>query len=126
MFDPDSVFLTRDERRALRALKDGIQPKREIGNRLYRFNLVAWHYKENDPRGEYAIRPEGVAWLEHRSESRGDVHWTRVLSIAAILISLCALFLEFQGRGWFDWLTPGRTPSEQLSSVQSESPESTK
>ena len=70
----------------------------------------------------YGITTAGIEYLEHTRRIRSDNRWTRGLAIAAILISLAALALEFNSRGYLDWFKPGKTPSAQSLSAKSISP----
>lgn len=44
-----------------------------------------------------------------RAAEKADRWWTRGLAIVAILISLIALILEFDSRGYLAFLKPGKT-----------------
>ena len=69
--------------------------------------------------GPYAVvlTDAGMKYFEDDRTARSERRWTRGLAIAAIIISLAALLLEFESRGYFDWLKTIR--SAQQSSEQS-------
>lgn len=86
-----------------------------------------------NPMDIYAITKAGrVALADHRSKL-ADRRWTRALAIAALIISLLSLALEFEDRGYLDWFRTTRsapqsavpTPSGKLLSTESKSPSET-
>lgn len=104
MVDLESIHLTRDERIALCALKARKQIDRSVG---FRLSLLSLAYCTKPSAGEpFAISADGERWLELDRTKRRDVRWSRGLSIAAIVISLAALILEIQSRGWFSVFIP--------------------
>ena len=67
------------------------------------------------------ILPAGeVALAEHRIAHRERL-WTRWLAIIAIIVSLAALALELDDRGYLDWAKLEKTHAAQSMLPQSES-----
>lgn len=59
------------------------------------------------------LTDSGRAYLETSREVKSEQRWTRGLAIAALIISLAALALEIDGRGYFDWAKPGKIHTAQ-------------
>ena len=66
----------------------------------------------------YGITQEGRCYFENRAKENSDRRWTRGLAIVAILISLLALLLEFDDRGFLDLFKPERTTAAQSPSTK--------
>ena len=103
--DLPSVVLTKEERRYLKQLKR----KQKISDEAIRKICVFGFVEEVNPvfqsgrmiQCDYVISDDGLRYLQHVKDVSADRRWTRCLSVAAILISLAALLLEFQSRGLF-------------------------
>lgn len=61
----------------------------------------------------YGITQNGRCYFENRARENSERLWTRSLAIIAILISLLALLLEFDDRGYLDRFKPERIPAAQ-------------
>ena len=57
--------------------------------------------------GWYVVTIDGRRYLEYLNDQRNDRRWTRGLAIAAILISLFALILEMDDRGFLGGFLDG-------------------
>ena len=103
-----------------------IVPKDDISRDLQRIGFLCLHvagytstYSEPKYDG-YVISPEGRRFLVMDHARRMDAIWTRTLATLAILISLAALALEFQDRGWF----PFPPPTSATAATESPQPQS--
>lgn len=80
---------------------------------LEAFGLIAPYRGVNDQIVYIAITSEGRYYFEKQSAESSERRWTRGLAIVAILISLAALFLEFEDRGYFGFFKQEKTHVEQ-------------
>lgn len=120
--DFSQIVLSSDDLRWLKRLARGehlLLPK-SAGNSLRYHRMVSFDVEngkrsENDPA---AITDRGKRYLEYyrsnRRERWSDKWWTRGLAIAAILLSLTALALEFQDRGLLPFI--GSAPKSEAQS----------
>lgn len=65
------------------------------------------------PEGEDAVS-EYCNELRRRATELADRRWTRILAIIAIIISMLALALEFDDRGYIELFKAPNTPSTQV------------
>lgn len=98
------IILTKQEMNDLKLLKR----KKKISDDSIR-KLSAFSFVDRKPMGwnqgrstgfDYSISADGLRYLEYRKDIRSERRWTRIFSIIAIVISLAALFLELQDRGY--------------------------
>lgn len=88
---------------------------------LQGLGYIQIHWANVDHPYRIKLTDSGLAYLESNKSLRKDQRWTRGLAIVAILISLVALILEFDSRGYLEWLKPEKTHAELCSSTKSES-----
>lgn len=106
MPDESSLTLTASDRKLLRRLAKSLPVDRKSLSNLYSLGLAAEVYESAPNANGYpvfshvTITDKGRRYLQRRKEQAFDRWWTRGLSIFAIIISILALILEFQGRGW--------------------------
>ena len=62
-------------------------------------------WEERDVACAAVMSKKGLTYFETEHAIKSERWWTRGLAIAALIISLAALLLEFHDRGW---LTPAR------------------
>lgn len=102
--DIASIVLTKSEEKFLRSLKSGKETVAVPPKRLISYGLVVpWSYEmeRNRPVNvRYAISDDGRAYLKHLRDKRSDHRWTRWIAILSLAISVLALLLEFQDRGY--------------------------
>lgn len=70
------------------------------------------------PETKLSISRKGIALLDDTKGTRRDKRWTRGLAIAAIIISLIALMLEFEDRGLLPFIDSAPKASTQLTQGQ--------
>lgn len=107
--DSSSVSLQSDATKSLRERKDFHTVLRTL--EALGHIRVAWT-DNNIPLRVY-LTDSGRAYLENSREIKAEQRWTRGLAIAALIISLAALALEIDGRGYLDWAKPGKTHAAQ-------------
>lgn len=107
MPDVSSILLTKQNERLLKRISRKKLVDRRDANDLLRLGLVDYaHESKPDQNGflifsHVIITDKGLRYLRWNKEKNKDKLWGRWLSIIAILISLAALALEIESRGWF-------------------------
>lgn len=120
--DVHSVFLTRHERRTLNRLKRHKTIPNQDAESLRRLGLCSGTIIPNDAGGvdhiEYAISPDGLRYLDYLCDQTRERRWTRSLAIAAIIISLFALVLELDDRGFLGGLLEPIKTTQSVTRVE--------
>ena len=117
--DFNSISLTSRELKTLKKMKRGFHPDIDIGKHLNQIGFAKWVFRGDS--GYWKITANGERFLDYVQAHRRDRAWNRGLSIIAIIISLVALGLEFDDRGYLDWAKPEKTHAAQSIPVISES-----
>ena len=95
-------YLTPSEFRALRSVRRNLPITRPSARRLqlsgYIANVVPCSF--GLCRAEITIT--GMRYIHYRNERRRELLWTRWLAIFAVVISLFALLLELDDKGYLD------------------------
>ena len=73
--------------------------------------------------GWYVISDNGRRYLEYLKDQRNDRWWTRGLAIAAIVISLIALLLEMDDRGFLGGVLDGFRTSRNVTRTEESVPQ---
>lgn len=126
-FNPAIVCPTPKEQRDLENLKHGRAISDDTAHRLYELGLCK-PIQGIEPDGSvsitgWEISDNGLRWLHYDREQRSDRLWNRWLAIAAIVISLVALTLELNDRGFLGGLLDRiRTTQTSMPSEESAPP----
>lgn len=97
----DEIFLSRAERVALYRVARGHTISFDMQRKLGLFGLVSLSsYHPNSDRAQCQLTASGERYLDFLIDKRNDRRWTRGLAIVALVISLFALLLELDDRGY--------------------------
>lgn len=126
--DVSSITLIPEERRNLKKLKHGTAIPDESAIALNHLGLSEPIYGQ-EPDGSvsilgWKISADGLRWLRHHHDQNVDKFWNRFFTALAILISLAALLLEMDDRGFlgglFDGFRTNQSVPQSLEQSQSE------
>ena len=122
MIDFTSFFLSDKEIAALKHASSGKGIDSEVASRLEGLGLLTIVlFKNNREKAKCEINNSGVRYLDYLRHQRADKRWTRGLAIAAIIISLAALALELDDRGYLGGLLSGLRTSQNVQQVSEQS-----
>lgn len=128
--DISSITLTPVEKRNLKNLKRGKKIGEEAVSALYHLGLSEPIYEQVPDDSVsiigWKVSANGLRWLHYDFKQRIDKFWSRFFAVLAILISLAALLLELDDRGFLGGLFDGFRSSRNVvqDSIQSPSNQS--